>query len=147
MKVILLKDVNKTGRAGEVVNVADGYVRNFLFPQGLAQQATDASLKKIEEIKAQQEKEEKTKMEKFKKEAEKINGKKITILEKAKGGKLFGSVDDKRIAEEVSKQLGVSVGSESIKTGKPIREIGEKEIEISLTDELKAKLTVEIKEN
>jgi large subunit ribosomal protein L9 len=146
MKVILLKDVKKIGKVGDVANVADGYARNFLFAQGLAEQASEGSLKRVEKIKAEKNQEEKAKSEDLKKSADKLSGKKITISAKAKGGKLFGSIDEGNIVEEIKKQLKIEVVKNSVKLDAPIKKVGEIEVEITFTDEIKSKLIVEIKE-
>ncbi len=147
MKVVLLKDVKKLGKAGTVSNVADGYARNFLFPQGLAEQATESSLGKVEKIKKEKMEAEKSMLDESKKMADKISGKKITILAKAKDGKLFGSVDASKIAEEIKSQLGVEIESSSINLATPLKEIGEISVGIVFAGETKAKLAVEIKED
>jgi len=146
MKIILLKDIKKMGEVGEVLNVADGYARNFLFPQRLAEQATERSLKKVEEIKTKKLQKEENKTKEIREIAKEISGKKIIISAKAKDGKLFGSVDANKIAEEIKKQLSVEIASDAIKIKVPIKEIGEIEIEIIFTNEIKAKLFIEIKE-
>lgn len=147
MKVILLKDVKKLGKAGEVANVADGYARNFLLAQGLAEQATGASLKKVEKIKTDKAAAEKAMAEELRKRAEKVSGKKITITAKAKDGKLFGSIDAGKIAEEIKSQLGVEVEGSSVELDSPIKEVGELNVNVSFSDEIRAKLAVEIKED
>jgi len=147
MQIILLKDVKKLGKANKITNVADGYARNFLFPQGLAEQATEGSLKRVEKIKIEKAEEEKAKAEELRKSAEKISGKKITISVKAKDGKLFGSVDVGKIAEEIKAQLSIEVDSDKIKIDSPIKEVGENKVEIVFSDEIKSNLVVEIKED
>lgn len=146
MKVVLTKDVKKIGKAGDVVNVADGYARNFLFAQGLAEKATENSLKMVEKNKAEKIEKEKKQIEEMKKIAEKISGKKIAIMAKAKNGKLFGSVDAEKISSEIKNLLGVELDSNSIKIKSPIKETGEFKIDVVLSDSVKAGLSVEIKE-
>lgn len=147
MQVILIDDVKKLGKAGDAVNVADGYARNFLFPKNLAKQATEDSLKEVKKNKAEKEKQEKADIDELENKSKKISGKKITILEKARDGKLFGSVDSSKIAEEIKKQLSVEIGPEMIKTDKTIKEIGEKNVEVVFNSEIKANLTIEVKED
>lgn len=146
MKVVLTKDVKKLGKAGDVVNVADGYARNFLFAQGLAEKATEISLERVEKNKAEKIEKEKKQIEEMKKIAERISGKKIAIMAKAKNGKLFGSVDAERIAGEIKNFLGVELDTNLIKIKSPIKETGEFKIDVVLSDSVKAGLSVEIKE-
>ena len=133
MKVILLSDVSKVGKKGAIVEVADGYARNFLFPKKLAKEANAQALnelKNAEESKAFKIKQE---TEAAQASADKINGKSVSILAKAgQGGKLFGSVTAKEIAEAIKKQYGVDVDKRKIDTKGDMKAFGTYECEVKL---------------
>ena len=133
MKVVLLADVKGSGKKGELVNVSDGYARNFLFPKKLAKEANAQALnelKNAEESKALKIKQE---TEAAQASADKINGKSVSILAKAgQGGKLFGSVTAKEIAEAIKKQYGVDVDKRKIDTKGDMKAFGTYECEVKL---------------
>ena len=133
MKVVLLADVKGSGKKGELVNVSDGYARNFLFPKKLAKEANAQALnelKNAEESKAFKIKQE---TEAAQASADKINGKSVSILTKAgQGGKLFGSVTAKEIAEAIKKQYGVDVDKRKIDTKGDMKAFGTYECEVKL---------------
>ena len=133
MKVVLLADVKGSGKKGELVNVSDGYARNFLFPKKLAKEANAQALnelKNAEESKAFKIKQE---TEAAQASADKINGKSVSILAKAgQGGKLFGSVTAKEIAEAIKKQYGVDVDKRKIDTKGDMKAYGTYECEVKL---------------
>ena len=133
MKVVLLADVKGSGKKGELVIVSDGYARNFLFPKKLAKEANAQALnelKNAEESKAFKIKQE---TEAAQASADKINGKSVSILAKAgQGGKLFGSVTAKEIAEAIKKQYGVDVDKRKIDTKGDMKAFGTYECEVKL---------------
>ena len=133
MKVVLLADVKGSGKKGELVNVSDGYARNFLFPKKLAKEANAQALnelKNAEESKAFKIKQE---TEAAQASADKINGKSVSILAKAgQGGKLFGSVTATEIAEAIKKQYGVDVDKRKIDTKGDMKAFGTYECEVKL---------------
>ena len=133
MKVVLLADVKGSGKKGELVNVSDGYARNFLFPKKFAKEANAQALnelKNAEESKAFKIKQE---TEAAQASADKINGKSVSIVAKAgQGGKLFGSVTAKEIAEAIKKQYGVDVDKRKIDTKGDMKAFGTYECEVKL---------------
>ncbi len=142
MKIVLLQDVKKIGKVGEVANVADGYARNFLFPQKLAEIATEKALAEVKKNEKQKIREEKEKQAEREKIIKKISGKKIIIKTKGEDGKLFGSVGVK----EISEAIGNGVKAENIVLDKPIKKVGEQEITIKFAGGMKAKITLLIEE-
>jgi large subunit ribosomal protein L9 len=142
MKVILLKDVEKLGQKGDVKEVADGYARNFLIPNKLAVLATKAELVKLEEqkkIEAQKAEEE---LVHFQEIASQIDGLELEIPAKvSEDGKLFGAVAASQIAEKL-KEKGFEIKKEQIKTGEPIKEIGEYEATVEFPHNLEAKIKI-----
>ena len=132
MKVILLKDVKGTGKKGEVKEVSDGYARNFLLPKKMAKSA---------EIKAQKEYEEAVEL------GDKMKEMNIEIYSKAgEGGRLFGSITAKEIAEQLKKQKGITVDKRKVLLNEPIRVLGSRFVEIKIHQKVVTKIRVDIKE-
>lgn len=132
MKVILKKDVKTLGKKGEMVNVSDGYARNYLFPRGIASEANAQALNELKN----REMSEKHRIEKeisnAQATAEKLNGKTIRIVANAgQGGKLFGSVTSKEIAEHIKNDFEVDIDRRKI-TVDDIKNFGTYECEIKL---------------
>ncbi|GKX30644.1 50S ribosomal protein L9 [Vallitalea longa] len=147
MKVILLEDVKKLGKKGELINTSDGYARNFLFPKKLAVEATKASindmkLKKQSDMRRQQEL-----LEEAKELGEKIKGTSITIKVKAgDGGKIFGSVSTKEITKAAKEQLGLDIDKKKMQIKEPIKALGTHIIPIKLNAKVKTELKVKVQE-
>lgn len=136
MKVLLLKDVYKLGRAGDVKRVADGYGRNFLLPQGLAVLATPGALKQAEHIKDRANEQRAILNKEMAVIAEKVNDQVVMFPARAsETGKLYGSVTTQMIAEALTKKSGVEVDRRQIDT-QPIRELGEHVVHVRLTVDL-----------
>ena len=144
MQVILKKDVQNLGEAGDIVNVKDGYARNFLLPQNSAEIATKGALenreKNIARIKAKQEKLNAEAQEK----AQKIEALGTLELSAKAGesGKLFGTITTKKLAEELAAKAGVEVDRKSITLSSPIDKIGEFKMLIKLTSKVKCEIAV-----
>ncbi|NPV77035.1 MAG: 50S ribosomal protein L9 [Anaerolineae bacterium] len=136
MKVLLLKDVYKLGRAGDIKKVADGYGRNFLLPQGLAVLATPGAVKQVEYIRekaAQSRAQLNTEMGSI---AEKITGAVILFASKAgETGKLYGSITTQMIADALSEKFGVTIDKRQVES-EPIRTLGEHRAHVRLTVDL-----------
>lgn len=136
MKVLLVKDVYKLGRAGDIKKVADGYGRNFLIPQGFATLATEGALKQIEKIKAQAEIRRTSQNEELKGLADQI--KEVTLIFPAKAGdtgKLYGSITTQDIATALTEQVRFEVKRQQVDT-QPLRSLGEFTARIRLTMDL-----------
>lgn len=143
MKVLLLADVKAQGKKGDVVNVSDGYARNFLFPRKLAVEVTPALLA---EIKAKEEA-NKRRIEQERAEARALAQKLQTLVVKihassGEGGKLYGAVTSKDIAEELQKQHGVTIDRRKIDLGSDIKACGTYTIEVKLYPEVTGKINV-----
>lgn len=147
MKVILLQDVKGTGKKGELVNVSDGYARNFLLPKKVAKEATAqamSELKNAEASKAFQIEEAKKAANASKKL---IEGKSLSIKAKAgQGGRLFGSVTAKEISAELKKQFGLNVDKRKISLDTDIKAFGTYNAEIKLYTGIVATLKVVVTE-
>ena len=136
MKVLLLKDVYKLGRAGDVKKVADGYGRNYLLPQGLAVLATAGALKQIEKIRSQAEVRRTEQNSELKDLAAQING--ITLVFSAKAGetgKLYGSITTQDVAIAIQEKVRYEVKKQQIDM-QPIRNLGEFTAHVRLTMDL-----------
>lgn len=144
MQVILKKDVQNLGEAGDIVNVKDGYARNFLLPQSFAEIATEGALQNREQnlarIKAKQEKLHAEALAKAE-TIEKIG--KLELSAKAgESGKLFGTITTKKLAEELLAKAGIEVDRKTITLNAPINKIGEYTMLIKLTSKVKCELGV-----
>ncbi len=146
MKVILKADVKGQGKAGQIVNVSDGYARNFLFPKGLAVEANASTMGELNSKNAAAAHHIEEEKQAARDTAAKIEGKVITIKAKAgAGGKLFGSVTSKEVAEEVKKQLGVEIDRRKLSMN-DIKSFGDFPAEVKLYNGITAKLTVKVNE-
>lgn len=145
MIVILVKDVKGVGKSGEVVKVSDGYARNLLLPKGLATEATEGNVKNLEKQKAIKEANKQKELGEAKELAEKIGQLKVTIITKSgEGGRLFGSITTKDIAEALTEQHKINIDKRKFILENPIKHIGDFEVEIKIYPEVTAKLKVTV---
>lgn len=136
MKVLLLKDVHKLGRAGDIKKVADGYGRNYLIPQGLAILATPGAIKQAEHIREKATLARQALNQELSGVAEKINGLRLTFAAKAgETGKLYGSITPAMVAEAIKAKCGYSVDRRGVDM-QPIRNLGKYEVPVRLTVDL-----------
>ncbi|EGW38995.1 MULTISPECIES: 50S ribosomal protein L9 [unclassified Desulfosporosinus] len=145
MKVILQVDVKGTGKKGQVLEVADGFARNFLFPKKLAIEATTGN---IQDISHKKELEDRRK-EKEKVDAIELGGKLNALLIEVKtktgeGGRLFGSVTNKEIVDALKKQHGFEVDKRKLDIKEPIKALGNYEVHVKIHPEVTAKLQVKV---
>ena len=145
MKVILTADVKGRGFAGDIVNVSDGYARNFLFPQKLAKEATTENL----EIAKQQQKanENRKLLERLSAEeaANKLKGLKVVVKEKCgENGRLFGSVTSKEISEAILKQHGIEIDKKRIVMDGPLKDLGEVKLQVKLHAGISTEIVVSV---
>ncbi|AQS57737.1 50S ribosomal protein L9 [Desulforamulus ferrireducens] len=145
MQVVLLKDVPKLGAKGDIVNVTEGYARNFLFPRNLASPASEGKLKEISnQRQAQAEKKKKQEAE-AKELAAKIND--LTVVLKAKvgeGGRLFGAISNKDIADGLKQQHGYDIDKKKIVLKDPIKTLGTHKITIKIHPVAQAEINVQV---
>jgi large subunit ribosomal protein L9 len=136
MKVLLLKDVYKLGRAGDVKRVADGYGRNYLLPQKLAVLATPGALKQSEHIREQASAQRAILNNEMGGVAEKLTDFVVTFPAKAsETGKLYGSITTQMIADAISEKIGGEINRRQIDT-QPVRTLGEHKVRVRLTVDL-----------
>mgnify|MGYP000920883059 CR=1 FL=1 len=144
MKVILKEKVKGVGNPGQIKEVSDGYARNYLLPRGLAVAADSASLKSLEKQQEQSSKKDERELAKFTALKGKIESLNLRHLVKAgEGGRLFGSVTSKDIADEMAK-MGVKVDRRKIILAEPIRQLGRYELEIRLHPQVTANLSLAV---
>lgn len=145
MKVILLQDVKGTGKKNQLVNVSDGYARNFLFTKKLAVEATTDNLQKLKEYNVSQDLKKQKELENAKDLAKKIEEIKISVKVKAGDtGKIFGGITSANIADELKNQYNINVDKKKIILDEPIKILGTYTVNIKLYEGINAKLKVNV---
>jgi large subunit ribosomal protein L9 len=145
MKVILTKDVKGQGKKGDVVNVSDGYARNYLFPNKLAIEASNKNLNEVKAKKAADARRKEEELEQAKLLAKKISG--VEVLVRAKSGdqgKLFGSITSKDIADAALKQHKLKIDRKKIVLTEPIKSLGSFSLEVKVYPDVSASLNVKV---
>ena len=144
MQVILKKDVQNVGEAGDLVNVKDGYARNFLIPKNFAEVATEGALKNREQNLARiQAKQEKLHQEALAKAAEIEKLGQLELAAKAgESGKLFGTITTKKLCEELKEKANIEVDRKTVSLNAPINKVGEFTMLIKLTSKVRTELKV-----
>ena len=143
MKVILLGEIKGKGGEGDVIDVAQGYAENYLFPKKLAVAATKGNLKQLEERRNNIAKREAVRIADANALKDAVDGKTVTVDAKVGDeGVLFGSVTSGMIADAVKEQLGVEIDRKRVELGKPIKVAGTHEVAISLYREIRANVVV-----
>ncbi len=145
MKVILSKDVQGTGKAGEVKEVADGYARNYLIPRKLAIPASGGALKDVEQKKASEQKKLAAEEAAARALGERLTGAPVVLTAKVGDqGRLYGSITSGDIAEQLSAHLGQAIDKRKIDLEEPIRQLGTFEVTIRLHRAVTAKVKVDV---
>lgn len=146
MKVILLKDIKGTGKANEIVNVSDGYARNFLFPQKLAKEATAASISEVKRKKAAADKLEAENRAEALNKANELRNKSVIIVAKSgSAGKLYGAITAQEVANALLEQYNVDIDKRKIYLKDSVRQIGEYNVEIKLYPNISTVMTLFVK--
>lgn len=147
MKVILLEDVKALGKKGEIVNVNDGYARNFILPKKLGLEATGKNLNDLKLQKANEEKIAQEQLEAAKALAEKIAAGKVTLqIKVGAGGRTFGSVSSKEVAHAVKEQMGYDIDKKKIQLKEAIKTLGTHIVQVKLHTKVTADLKVVVTE-
>jgi large subunit ribosomal protein L9 len=145
MKLILLSDVKALGKKGALVDVAEGYARNFLLPRKLAVEANKGALTMLSEQKAAKEKREAQQLAETQELAKLLESKPVAVRAKAGGnGRLFGTVTNADIAEAISQTFSVPVDKHKIEVKNAIKALGTYPVEIRLGKNIVAKTTVSV---
>jgi large subunit ribosomal protein L9 len=147
MKVILLQDVKALGKKGDIVDVSDGYARNAILPKKLGVEATG---KNLNDLKLQNQHADKVAAENLanaKELAKTVEQQKITVrIKTGEGGKIFGSVSTKEIAQAAKEQTGLDLDKKKMQLTDPIKALGTYEVPVKLHPQVTAKLTVQVVE-
>jgi large subunit ribosomal protein L9 len=147
MKVILLEDVKSLGKKGDVVKVSDGYARNMLFPKKLGIEATAGNMKNLEQKRKIDEKNAAEELKKAQEFAKDLETKSVTVgIKVGTGGKTFGSVSTREIADAAKKQLGIDIDKKKMVLASPLRELGETQVPVKVHPKVTANLKVIVKE-
>ena len=147
MKVILREDVKTLGTKGQIVNVSDGYYRNFLAPKKLAIPVTDSSLKELETEKKDLDNKNKRNLAHAKEQAEKLSKVKVKIKAKCGDkGKLFGSITSQDVADAIKKQAGQDIPKKKISMDTAIKYVGEYKVKAKIHPDVTAEITFEVVE-
>ena len=145
MKVVLTQEVRSLGSPGDVVDVADGYARNFLLPRGLANRATKGALKQVETIRRTREVAEVRDREKADELAAQLGALKVRVAAKAgEGGRLFGQVTPAAVAEAVVKAGGPKIDRKRLHFDSPVKSLGTHQASLRIHPEVEAILNVEV---
>ena len=144
MKVILLQDVKKMGKKGDVIEASDGYARNYLFPRKLAEEATANALHVVNAKKENERKKKLAELEAAQKLAAELKGKEVTINAKAgDNGRLFGAITNKDVAEAINSEFNLSIDKKKVVVN-TIKVAGTYEVEVKLYPEVSTKRKVNI---
>jgi large subunit ribosomal protein L9 len=146
MKVIFLQDVKGQGKKGDIKEVSEGYARNFLLPKGVVQIATEGAKKSLDQITASAEKKKEKEKDDFKALAARLSEMTIVIKAKAgEGGRLFGAITSKQIAEALELQK-IKIDKRKIELDDPIRVLGVTKVSVKLYLDIKGTLNVQVVE-
>jgi large subunit ribosomal protein L9 len=146
MKVVLMKNIDKLGKTGDIKEVADGFARNFLIPNQIAKPATKGAQAEAQKISEEKTKKEEERLQLMQEVANKIDGKEILIRSKAKEGKLFGAIKAADIIKALKEDQKIEINENNIKIKEPIKEIGEYSLKVELEHGLEADIKVIIEE-
>ena len=147
MKVVLLEDVKALGKKGDIVEVSEGYARNFIIPKKKGVEANQENLNTLKLQKANEEKIAKEKLEAAKELAAKLNEASVSLTIKGgKDGRTFGSVSSKEIEEAIKSQLGLEIDKKKLVIAEPIKTFGNHEVKVKLHKDVTAALKVKVGE-
>lgn len=145
LKVILLEDVASLGRAGDIVEVSEGYARNSLIPEALAAIADSSTRAKAADKKKTEEKKKQSELEKNQQLAESLEGTELTLEARVKdGNEIFGSISAKNIADELKKQAKISIKPNDIKLDEALTTLGSHEVIVNLLADVETTIRVTI---
>lgn len=147
MKIILLQDEKKLGKSGDLVEVSDGYARNYILPKKIGLEANAKNLNDLKLKKASEEKHAREQLEAARALGELISSKQVELkMKTGEGGKTFGSISSKEIAEACREQHGIEIDKKKILLPENLKGLGAYEVSIKLHPQVTAKLTVRVTE-
>jgi large subunit ribosomal protein L9 len=145
VKVVLRDDVENIGRKGDLIEVTDGFARNFLVPRGLAMKATKGVVQQAEAMRRNREARDARDREAAQALADQLTGKRIELRARAgEGGRLFGSVTSADVADAVRAQTGVELDRRKTQLAEPLKELGAVEVPVKLHADVEVMLTVDV---
>jgi len=145
LRVILTSDIPKLGNRGTVLEVAEGYARNYLIPRGLAVEATSGRLKELSQEKQRQDQKKKHELEEARRIARRLDEATVKVPTRAgETGKLFGSVTNKELAQSIKDTFQIEVERRKIELKEPIKALGSYQVTIRLHPEVQVRLQVEV---
>jgi large subunit ribosomal protein L9 len=145
MKLLLTDDVSTLGKKGDVVDVSDGYARNYLLPKGKAVKATDGAIRQAEAMRLAREESERQAKDQAERVATQLVGTRVVIAAQAGDeGKLYGSVGVADVVEGIRKFTGVEVDRKAVMLAAPIRDIGLHEVQIHLHSQVEFPITLDV---
>lgn len=145
MKVILLKDVKGTGKKDQVLEVSDGYARNFLLPRKIAVEATSDAVNAVERAKGAAKHREDVKQSEAEALSRALKGKVVVVKVRAgEGGKLYGSITSQEIADAIKTQLGVEIDKRKVEPAEPIKSLGQTTVNLKLYAGVSARIIANI---
>lgn len=145
MEIILLQDVKTLGKKGEIVNVNDGYARNFILPKKLGIEASNKNINDLKLKKANEEKKQKEMFEEAKALSERIQKSVVEVKIKAgEGGRTFGAISSKEISKAIAEQLSLDLDKKKLQLPEPIKTIGTHTVLIKLHKDVTAELKVKV---
>lgn len=147
MKIILLEDVKNLGKKGQIIDANDGYARNYILPKKLGVEATGKNLNDLKLQKANEEKIAKEQLEAAQAFAKEMESKEVIVKMKGgEGGKVFGSVSTKEIAQAAKSQCGMELDKKKIQLAEAIKSFGVYEVTVKLHPKVSGKLKVKVQE-
>jgi len=145
MKVIMLQDVKKIGAKGAVVEVAEGYARNFLFPRKLAAEATAGNLKNLQNIKEAENRKKDAILQEARELAQKMESIVVQVATKAgEGGKLFGSITSKDVADVLARVHNISIDKKKVEIDGAVKALGAYKVTVKLHPEVQARFMLQV---
>ena len=148
MKIIVLQDVKSLGKKGEIVEASDGYARNYILPKKLGVEANAQHRNDLKLQKANEEKVAKQQLEAAREFAKELETKEVVVKMKAgEGGRVFGSVSSKEIAQAAKVQCGMEIDKKKIQMQEPIKSFGIFEVTVKLHPKVSGKLKVKVQED
>ena len=146
MKVILLQDIKGTGKKDQILEISDGYARNYLLPRKLAREATAEALNSVERSRSADKHREDVKRAEAEKLARDLKGKVVQLsVRGGENGKIYGSVTNDQIAEAMREQLGIEVDQRKIEAEEPIKNAGQAFINLKLMSGVSTRMIVNVK--